>query len=102
VCRRPADLAARYGGEEFALILPDTSLDSAAGIGEGLRVAVERLAIPHAASTVGDRVTVSLGICALVPRHGDEPARLIERADRSLYEAKQRGRNRCVAAPPAG
>jgi len=98
VCRRPADLAARYGGEEFALVLPDTSLEAAANMAEALRRAIELLAIPHAASTVGDRVTVSLGVAALVPRHGDAPAGLIESADRALYDAKQRGRNRCVIA----
>jgi diguanylate cyclase (GGDEF)-like protein/PAS domain S-box-containing protein len=98
VCRRPADLAARYGGEEFALVLPDTGAEAAASIAEALRRAVERLAIPHAASTVGPHVTVSLGVACLVPRHGDTPELLVESADRALYEAKQQGRNRCVAA----
>ena len=97
VCRRPADLAARYGGEEFALVLPDTSLESAATMAEALRRAVEGLAIPHEASTVGNRVTVSLGVAAFVPRHGEAPELLVERADRALYEAKQQGRNRCVS-----
>jgi diguanylate cyclase (GGDEF)-like protein/PAS domain S-box-containing protein len=97
VCRRSADLAARYGGEEFALILPDTPPEAAARMAESLRHAVEALAIPHAASTVADRVTVSLGTATLVPRHGEAPEALIESADRALYEAKQRGRNRCVA-----
>jgi diguanylate cyclase (GGDEF)-like protein/PAS domain S-box-containing protein len=98
VCRRPADLAARYGGEEFALVLPDTSLEAAANMAESLRQAVEGLAIPHMASTVGDRVTVSLGVATLVPRPGETPDVLVESADRALYEAKQQGRNRCVAS----
>ncbi len=98
VCRRPADLAARYGGEEFALILPDTSLEAAASMAESLRRSVEALAIPHAASTVGSHVTVSLGIATIVPRPGDAPGRLVENADRALYDAKQQGRNRCVAS----
>jgi diguanylate cyclase (GGDEF)-like protein/PAS domain S-box-containing protein len=99
VCRRSADLAARYGGEEFALILPDTPGDAAARMAESLRGAIEDMAIPHVASAVADHVTVSLGIATLVPRHGDAPETLIESADRALYEAKQQGRNRCVAAP---
>ena len=98
VCRRPGDLAARYGGEEFALVLPDTGAEAAAHIAEALRRAVARLAIPHAASEVGPHVTVSLGIACLLPRHGDTPELLVESADRALYEAKQQGRNRCVAA----
>jgi diguanylate cyclase (GGDEF)-like protein/PAS domain S-box-containing protein len=99
VCRRPADLAARYGGEEFALVLPDTSLEAAANMAEALRRAVESLAIPHAASTVGDRVTVSLGVAVSVPQRGDTPEGLVESADRALYEAKQQGRNRSVVSP---
>ena len=98
VCRRPADLAARYGGEEFALILPDTPPETAANIAESLRRTVEHLAIPHAASTVSDRVTVSLGIATFVPSSGDTPQLLVESADRALYEAKQQGRNRYVVS----
>jgi diguanylate cyclase (GGDEF)-like protein/PAS domain S-box-containing protein len=99
VCRRPTDLAARYGGEEFALILPDTSLEAATNMAEALRCAVEQLALPHAASTAGPIVTVSLGVANFAPRHGDSPESLVESADRALYEAKQQGRNRCIAAP---
>jgi diguanylate cyclase (GGDEF)-like protein len=79
-------------------VLPDTSLESTANMAEALRQAVERLAIPHAASTAGDHVTVSLGIAAFVPQHGETPELLVESADRALYEAKQRGRYRCVSS----
>jgi two-component system chemotaxis family response regulator WspR len=98
ICRRPADLAARFGGEEFAVILPETAEEGVGLLGEMLRHAVEKLAIPHSASSTGDKVTVSGGGATLIPSEGEAPARLIELADRRLYRAKQQGRNRMVIA----
>ncbi|MEW6640596.1 MAG: diguanylate cyclase [Pseudomonadota bacterium] len=95
--RRPADLAARYGGEEFALLLPDTDAEGCARIGEAVRRALHELAIPHAASPSSHLVTVSIGGAMHQPSssHADA-AVLIEAADRALYAAKERGRNRLV------
>jgi diguanylate cyclase (GGDEF)-like protein/PAS domain S-box-containing protein len=91
--RRPADLVARYGGEELAAILPETTLEGALQIAEKMRRAVERLAIPHSASS--SRVlTLSFGVAALVPAQDVDPAQIIQAADRALYEAKAKGRNR--------
>jgi len=59
--QRPADLLARYGGEEFIALLPDTDADGALVIGRELGRRVRALAIPHAASDVGPRVTISAG-----------------------------------------
>ncbi len=101
ICRRLQAAGGPCGAlrrEEFALVLPDTGSEAAASIAEALRRAVERLAIPHEASTVGPHVTVSLGVACLVPRHGDSPELLVESADRALYAAKQQGRNRSVAS----
>jgi diguanylate cyclase (GGDEF)-like protein len=93
--QRAGDLAARVGGEEFALLLPSTDRGHAAEIAERVRAAVAALAIAHPASPDGGRVTVSVG--AASARRGEESAaRLLERADRALYRAKQAGRNRAV------
>lgn len=91
--RRSSDLVARYGGEEFAILLPDTSLEGAVGIAERIRTEIGALQLQHAASPAGPSVTVSMGVSSLVPGPDTTPERLVELADRALYEAKQSGRN---------
>ena len=88
---RGVDCVARYGGEEFLVMLLETTVGTAAIVAERIRarVAIEELA--------GGRVTISIGV-AECPSHGDTPESLIESADAALYEAKDRGRDRVVAA----
>lgn len=97
--RRPGDLAARYGGEEFACILPDTDSAGAAQLAERLCRAVRELGIPHAHSSAGECVTLSIGGASLVPSVQSEPKVLIDLADAQLYEAKRAGRNRASISP---
>ncbi|MBE8999369.1 PAS domain S-box protein [Nostoc sp. LEGE 12447] len=103
VIKRPADLVARYGGEEFAVILPSTEIEGAISVAQTIRQAVSDLTIPHAQSSVCDRVTVSLGVASIVPNSETSPQDLINAADKSLYIAKQQGRDRvhtvCVVTP---
>lgn len=103
VIKRPADLVARYGGEEFAVILPNTEIEGAISVAQTIRQAVYDLIIPHAQSSVCDRVTVSLGVASIVPNCETSPQDLINAADKSLYIAKQQGRDRvhtvCVVTP---
>ncbi|WNC95413.1 diguanylate cyclase (plasmid) [Paraburkholderia sp. FT54] len=95
--KRPADIVARYGGDEFALILKDTDLDGARVVSERIRQAIESLQIPHVASPVGI-VTVSCGVAAQRPGGSGDSLNLVAAADRALYAAKRRGRNRTCAA----
>ena len=88
---RGVDCVARYGGEEFLVMLLETTVAEAAIVAERIRarVAIEEFA--------GGRITISIGV-AECPTHGDTPESLIESADAALYEAKDRGRDRVVAA----
>jgi diguanylate cyclase (GGDEF)-like protein/PAS domain S-box-containing protein len=91
--RRSNDRVARIGGEEFAAILPQTDEAGARKVAQDLLDAVNGLAIEHPGSPQG-RVSVSIGVASLSPRHGTDSAALIQQADRALYESKRTGRNR--------
>jgi diguanylate cyclase (GGDEF)-like protein len=95
VVARPADLVARYGGEEFVVILPETSERGAFRVAEAIRNAVLALAIPHRGSDICKHITVSTGICTLIPDLDFSPDYLINQVDQMLYLAKHQGRNRC-------
>lgn len=91
---RPADLLARYGGEEFVCLLPETDIDGASQTAERLRMAVEQLALPHAASDTSAVVTVSVGVASIGAMAHDAAADLLTLADQQLYLSKHGGRNR--------
>jgi diguanylate cyclase (GGDEF)-like protein len=94
-----AVLVARYGGEEFALLLPGLDLPRIASLAEEARRSIEDLFITHAEAPCG-YVTISIGVESVVPRPGQNAADLVEAADRALYAAKRRGRNRVDANGP--
>ena len=86
---REIDLAARWGGEEFALLLPETSLPQGVEVCERLRQAIA--ALDFSAIAPGLTVTASFGVVVNTGLpHYDK---LISRADRLLYQAKDQGRN---------
>jgi diguanylate cyclase (GGDEF)-like protein len=97
VINRSGDLLARYGGEEFAAILSNTHAEGAYRMAEEMRSIVEAQAIEHGYSKVAKCITISLGVATLIPTLDSSPSRLIDAADRALYQAKASGRNRVVA-----
>jgi diguanylate cyclase (GGDEF)-like protein len=93
--RRPGDLAARYGGEEFVCVLLETDPEGGRIVADQIMEQLEALALPHRFSPNSARVTVSVGVAtAPRPLAGRSWHALVEEADRWLYLAKARGRNR--------
>jgi diguanylate cyclase (GGDEF)-like protein len=98
---RGADVASRYGGEEFCILLPQTSLAEGISIAERIRRRITRIRFPHGKSQPLGSVTVSIGVSSFAPGV-ETPETIIETADRALYLAKSRGKNRVEAfEPPA-
>jgi diguanylate cyclase (GGDEF)-like protein len=93
---RVYDVPGRYGGEEFCIVLPETRMGNTAAVAERIRQRFESTQLPcgDGESVV---ITASIGIAGMdEPASNDilSPAALIDRADRALYSAKSRGRNR--------
>lgn len=88
---RKIDLLGRLGGEEFAALLPDTTMTGAYPLAERLRGIIMESPAMTGAGSIG--FSVSIGVALLAQNDLDADAILI-RADRALYRAKNRGRNR--------
>jgi diguanylate cyclase (GGDEF)-like protein len=95
---RKGTVVARFGGEEFVVILPNTPLDVAHKIMDGIR----RLVSDTFTTETGDPITISIGVEEVSL---DNPIdldvvqkELIEKADAYLYQAKRTGRNRVCSA----
>jgi diguanylate cyclase (GGDEF)-like protein len=94
VSKRPGDLVARYGGEEIAVLLPSTDDGGAVVVAEEMRLVVRNLGLPHSASEKAV-VTISAGVASMVPdKNGTTAEHLVRAADRALYVAKEKGRDR--------
>ena len=97
--RDQIDWVARYGGEEFVIVLPETGADGAFSAAERYRKAAEEVAVAAPGGAVL-RITASFGVATISPTAPQGPApstdELLGLADKRLYEAKNRGRNRTV------
>lgn len=91
---RGIDKLGRYGGEEFLLVLPDTPPGTAIRTLDRLREIVASL--DWGAISADMSVTMSAGVTSV--RTNDTTDSILSRADRALYQAKEDGRNRVVAA----
>ncbi len=91
---RNEDVIGRIGGEEFVIFLPNTGLESAAGVAERLRALIESqpVAGPHGPITL----TVSIGVTLIARGESQEAA--LQRVDEAMYRAKAKGRNRVELA----
>ena len=94
---RGIDLACRMGGEEFVVVMPDTDAIVAEKVAERIRMQIAEAPFPTGIGDQTIEVTVSVGVAGLAP-DVDTMETLMKRADVALYEAKNGGRNRVVAA----
>jgi diguanylate cyclase (GGDEF)-like protein len=90
---RASDFAGRWGGEEFMFLLPDTAVDGAVDLAERVREALSEIDL----ATVDGAITASIGI-ATIPDHAGDAEHLERSADRALYTAKRKGRDRIEIA----
>jgi diguanylate cyclase (GGDEF)-like protein len=84
---RLSDSLTRWGGEEFIILMPNTGLSSAAVLAERIRESIAT----HDFEGIGP-VTASLGLAEYLPSGSQEE--WLDRADRAMYRAKDKGRNR--------
>jgi diguanylate cyclase (GGDEF)-like protein len=89
---RSSDVACRYGGEEFAVLFAESSAAAASAVAERIRRSLKRQEFEWEGRDF--RVTVSAGIAAA--EGSRERTEILFRADKALYRAKQKGRNRVV------
>lgn len=94
---REHDVAFRFGGEEFVVLLPNTTKLQASEIAEVLRKNVEQTEFPSGGNQPGGRLTVSLGVSTSTGIAASTSYELFDRADKALYEAKDKGKNRVVS-----
>lgn len=95
VCE-PNCFVARYGGEEFSIIMLHEKEEEALVIAERIRKAIEQLEIKHETSLIHNVVTVSSGVVTLVPKGELQLEEVFSKADKALYESKQKGRNQVI------
>jgi diguanylate cyclase (GGDEF)-like protein len=91
---RPNDLFGRFGGEEFGCLIAQVSLGEALAVAERIRAAVATM--PLVLGRDQRNVTVSVGV-AMSNEAGPGLPSLFAAADRALYRAKAKGRNRVEA-----
>ncbi len=87
---RQGDVSCRYGGEEFAVLLPNATVEGALKRANQWRRAFQMLHKSFNGQTL--QATLSIGI-ASYPQHGLDGQKVLEAADKALYESKSRGKN---------
>ncbi|MBO1513452.1 GGDEF domain-containing protein [Metabacillus bambusae] len=92
--KEPHDLVARYGGEEFVVMLPGSAVEQAIEMAKSIQEAVKYANITHEGSMISESLTLSIGVSTLIVTTMNKPSDLIREADKALYDAKRKGRNR--------
>jgi diguanylate cyclase (GGDEF)-like protein len=91
---RSEDAVFRYGGEEFCILVRGTDTEGLVRLAERIREAVEQHRVEHHDYEI--QATLSVGVAVLGSEHSMDEQTLLFQADKALYAAKERGRNRVV------
>ena len=97
---RNVDVACRYGGDEFAIVLPETSLETAAAVAHRITTEIASFFEMNPVSGSYLDVSASSGVAALGA--GQQAQDLLKEADDSLYQAKRSGGNNFPVLPISG
>lgn len=97
--KRPGDAVGRSENANFGVVLPAINVNGAVDVAERIRAGVSSLGFPHPASPVSSHLTVSVGIAVMVPESANGGRRLVEEANRALFDAKDAGRNCALLNP---
>jgi diguanylate cyclase (GGDEF)-like protein len=92
---RDYDVVARFGGEEFAILMPETTPEAAKPLIESMRQAIADAEFPVSTNVAPIKATMSFGIAGR-EHTGQSVDDLIHKADLTLYQAKENGRNQVV------
>ncbi|WP_404418084.1 diguanylate cyclase [Marinospirillum sp.] len=93
---RETDIPCRFGGEEFVVLLPGTGKETAVIRAQELLDKVTSSPLTYLEQDLG-QITISLGVASW-PDQALNPDELLKAADKALYRAKQKGRNRVEVA----
>ena len=88
---RKSDLAGRLGGEEFAFFLPNTSAQQSIGFSERLLKAINQTVVNYKDHSI--QYSASIGLVFFPETKNDSIEELLHLADKTLYSAKESGRN---------
>lgn len=91
---RQEDFVGRFGGEEFVVVVGEAGLDETRVMAEQIRTTAESLGVTPETPVC---VTLSIGAAAYDPERPEPIPKLLDRADKGLYQAKRTGRNKVVA-----
>ncbi len=94
--RRSSDVTARIEGGSLIAFAPGLTTEQALRIGQQMAERVRDLRIHHPRSAILRYISVSVGVCAVVPESADNPAGLLEKAQKQLQIAKKLGRNQAA------
>jgi two-component system cell cycle response regulator len=94
--RRSSDVTARIEGGSLMAFAPGLAIEQALRVGQLMAERVRELRIHHPRSAVLRYVSVSVGVCSVVPDAADSPSSLLEKSQQQLQIAKKAGRNQAA------